>query len=191
MGIYVYMSLHVTSMLVKLFLFFATVLVGFALSFHLLLPGYLAFSDPVTSGLKVYFSTISDASILLELLKVMVMMSGEFEFEDNFISDSGVPQFVFLIFFFAVSIVIANLLLGMTVNKTEELLKLAKGIKLEKMVYQVLGVEHIIHQDNVVKKLMGRSMRRLLERKSQIFSHLEAIHKKGKFQLIQTRNLPF
>jgi hypothetical protein len=47
--------------------------IGFAFSFHLLLPDSSAFHDPFTSGLKV-----------------LVMMSGEFEFENNFVFESGV-----------------------------------------------------------------------------------------------------
>ena len=73
------------------------------------------------------------------------MMSGEFEFESNFLPEkvseaegsNGTTQVVFLIFLFVVSIVISNLLIAMTVSKTEELFKKAGVIRLEKTVGQV------------------------------------------------------
>ena len=73
------------------------------------------------------------------------MMSGEFDFENNFLPErvseaegsNGTTQVVFLIFLFVVSIVISNLLIAMTVSKTEELFKKAGVIRLEKTVGQV------------------------------------------------------
>ena len=73
------------------------------------------------------------------------MMSGEFDFESNFLPEevtraegsNGTTQVVFLIFLFVVSIVISNLLIAMTVSKTEELFKMAGVIRLEKTVGQV------------------------------------------------------
>ena len=73
------------------------------------------------------------------------MMSGEFEFESNFLPErvseaegsNGTTQVIFLIFLFVVSIVISNLLIAMTVSKTEELFKKAGVIRLEKTVGQV------------------------------------------------------
>ena len=73
------------------------------------------------------------------------MMSGEFEFDEVFRWDrveevggsSGTTQLVFLLFLFIVTIVISNLLIAMTVSKTEELFKRAGIIRLEKTVVQV------------------------------------------------------
>ena len=51
-GIYVYMSVHVTKMLVAFLLFYATFLLGFTFAFHLLLPDNAAFDTPYTSFMK-------------------------------------------------------------------------------------------------------------------------------------------
>ena len=75
------------------------------------------------------------------------MMSGEFEFDEVFRWDrveegggsNGTAQLVFLLFLFVVTIVISNLLIAMTVSKTEELFKRAGIIRLEKTVVQVIS----------------------------------------------------
>ena len=51
-GIYVYMSVHVTKMLVAFLLFYATFLLGFTFAFHLLLPNNMSFNTPFTSFMK-------------------------------------------------------------------------------------------------------------------------------------------
>lgn len=51
-GIYVYMSVHVTIMLVAFLLFYATFLLGFTFAFHLLLPTTVSFSNPLNSIMK-------------------------------------------------------------------------------------------------------------------------------------------
>ena len=51
-GIYVYMSVHVTKMLIAFLLFYATFLLGFTFSFHLLLPNSKSFDTPFTSFMK-------------------------------------------------------------------------------------------------------------------------------------------
>jgi hypothetical protein len=163
-GIYVYMSVHVTKMLITFFLFYATILIGFAFAFHLLLPQHPSFDNPLTSSLKV-----------------LVMMSGEFDFEDNFLWQSvegkgsnGTAQAVFLFFFFIVSIVISNLLIGMTVSKTEELFKKAGLIKLEKMAEQIMGLEDIVNQKTSFVAFLPEFIRRVLIEKTQIFPQLNA-----------------
>ena len=74
------------------------------------------------------------------------MMIGEFELEDYFIWEAVEPegsyvttQILFVLFLVFVSIVIANLLVGLTVSKTEELFKEAGVIRLEKTVLQIVG----------------------------------------------------
>ena len=55
-----------------------TVLMAFAFTFHLLLPSNEAFDDPMTA-----------------LLKVLAMMVGEFDFQENFLSAFAFVMAVF------------------------------------------------------------------------------------------------
>jgi len=77
-------------------------------------------------------------------LQVFVMMNGEFNIEDYFIwqsvrIDKGfvTTQFLFVSFIFFISIVLVNLLVGLSVSKTEELYKEAGIYRLKKTVLQV------------------------------------------------------
>ena len=108
---------------------------AFAFIFHLLLPSKDMYSDPVTS-----------------FLKVLAMMIGELEFE-NFLYDAtkidfgaGSAQVAFFFFVLLCNIVIANLLIGLTVSKTEDLFKRAGVMRLEKTVNQIIGLDHVIEK---------------------------------------------
>ena len=61
------MSVHVTRMLLVIMAVYATGLAAFAFAFHILMPSNVSFYNPATASLKV-----------------LVMMIGEFDFEDNF-----------------------------------------------------------------------------------------------------------
>lgn len=72
------------------------------------------------------------------------MMAGEYDLEKFFIwnsvqRDRGfvTVQFLFVLFVFFISIVLVNLLVGLTVSKTEELFREAGIYRLEKTVLQV------------------------------------------------------
>ncbi len=58
-------------LLLALLLVYSTTLLAFAFAFHLLLPNHLSFESPITA-----------------FLKVLVMMIGEFDFEENFTWDN-------------------------------------------------------------------------------------------------------
>lgn len=132
-GIYIYMAVHVMKLLLIILLVYSTSLLAFAFAFHLLMPSHIAFDNPVTATLKV-----------------LVMMIGEFDFDDNFtwhgIKESGhsngSSQILFVVFLFLASITIANLIVGLTVSKTEEIFKEAGVIRLEKTVLQVFTFSH-------------------------------------------------
>ena len=164
-GIYVYMVLHVTVMLAKLFLYFSFVSLGFVLAFYLLLPGNASFGHPLSA-----------------VIKVDVMMSGEFDFDDNFVFNDGenvLAQTVFFVFFITMTIVLTNLLIGMTVSKTEELLKQANMIKLKKMVAQILCLEDILSKSKQIRRLLPKPAKKWLNRKTRIFDYFDAL-KEGK-----------
>ena len=134
-GIYIYMSIHIMKKIVPILLSFLPILFGFAASFHILIPDSNSFDN-----------------IFISNLKALVMMSGEFEFEDNFRSEQVIKhggsdittQFVFILFLFLVSIVISNLLIGLTVNETEIVFKSALDMRLERTFSQIDAVEDLL-----------------------------------------------
>jgi hypothetical protein len=69
-------------------------------------------------------------------------------------------------------IVISNLLIALTVSKTEELFIKAGVIKLEKTASQIMVLEDIINMKNSVIKCMPLFIRSKLIEKTQIFPHL-------------------
>ena len=85
--------------------------IGFALGFHLLLSYKQEFEYPWDAALKT-----------------LVMMSGEFDYGDIFFADDGKVPFeavtysMFVVFFFLLSIVTLNLLVGLTVDNIKEFL---------------------------------------------------------------------
>ena len=157
-GIYIYMSVHVIKILLYFFAVYFTALLAFALAFHILLPYHSVFDHPLTA-----------------LLKILVMMSGEFDFEDNFtfnkvkgVGSNFSTQVLFILFFFIVSLIIANLVIGLTVAKTQELFEMAGIIKLQKTVLQIVGLESIL------MKLPTR-LRELLLSRTQVFKYLKTV----------------
>ena len=126
-GIFIYMAINVLKTLSLFFLVYMPLLWAFALTFHILLPSNETFTDPLTA-----------------LLKVLSMMSGEFDLTDNFLMNQSLEdnaqwstQLMFVGFLVMGNIVIGNLLIGLTVSKTEEMFKKAGIFRLEKTVHQV------------------------------------------------------
>ena len=190
------------------------IVIGFACSFHLLLP-----------------STNSFDQLWISMLKCLVMMSGEFEFDDTFTTDSiesaavdnlprfelsqcmlncsrksdglgltdsslilfianctekclkdqsnlnvnVTPQIVFILFFFLVSIVIANLLIGLTVNRTDEVEKASVGLRLERTLLQVRSIEDFLLEKMANSRLLPRNFKSWLINMTQIFFYLDLI----------------
>ena len=115
------------------------------------------------------------------------MMSGEFEFDDIFLWDmvegkgsNGTTQIVFLLFLFMVTIVISNLLIAMTVSKTEELFKRAGVIRLEKTVVQVMAIEGTLTHTKRVLSIFPVSIRKALLDMTQLFTYLGHLNEAGK-----------
>ena len=85
------------------------------------------------------------------ILKSIAMMTGELEFEGNFTVDMSINsngsevtlQILFLLFVLFVSIIIANLIIGLTVSEIDDLYNEARAIKLQKMVTQVNWLHNI------------------------------------------------
>ena len=74
----------------------------------------------------------------------------------------------FFLFVLIVNIVVANLLIGLTVNKTDELFKKAGIVKLQKTVNQIISIDCALGTD-FMQKCMPSLGRRL-----KIFSYLHS-----------------
>ena len=129
---------YVTQSIIIYLLVYLPLLVAFAFGFYVLLPRNPSFNDPVTS-----------------ILKVLSMMIGELEYNDNFTVDIskepsdwtiGTLQILFTLLVVLISIIIHNLILGLTVNEVDVLFKTARSIQLEHLVRQVsYSVPYIRH----------------------------------------------
>ena len=141
--------------LFQFFAVFLTTLIAFAFSLHILLPKHPVFKNPFTS-----------------FLKVLVMLIGEFDFNDTFtienVREFGVPasqgltQFIFVLLLFLVSIVIANLIIGLSVSNIDQLMKESEVYKMEKMVQQITAAENFFNH-NLLSYLVPRDFGKVLE----------------------------
>ena len=123
-GVLIHMSLQVIKQLLICMLVFFPVMIAFGLAFHTLLRSNPAFENSVGS-----------------VLKVLTTMAGEFEYYENFAWDATITdkayvsvQILFILLFGFLTIIIMNLLIGLTVTKLDDLSDEAEVIRLEKMV---------------------------------------------------------
>lgn len=129
-GPYVAMYSRVQSEFLKLFLAYFCLLVGFAISFCVIFPEKPQFANPWVS-----------------FLKVLVMMTGELEFDNIFFQDKEQiklkwsADFIFVIFLLFVTVVLMNLLVGIAVHDIQGLQKTADLQKLEQQTRLISYVE--------------------------------------------------
>ncbi len=130
------------------------ILMSFAFLFHILLPNKTAFLDIHSS-----------------ILMVANMMIGELEFTGFFLKpniDVGQDisaQIAFVLFILVGNIVIANLLIALTVSRTENLLSTARIMRLKKIV------KHICHLEDIIKKVPWLS--KWMFSSTSVFAHFE------------------
>ena len=149
-GIFIYMAMNVVKTLAIFLFVYLPLLLAFTFTFHVLLPSNQTFTDPLTS-----------------FLKVLSMMSGEFDLSDNFLINpsmednaQGSTQLIFVCFLVVGNIVIANLLIGLTVSKTEEMFKSAGILRLRKTVEQIIAVENMLASSSKSKGVLSKRFRK-------------------------------
>ncbi|XP_011264522.2 LOW QUALITY PROTEIN: transient receptor potential channel pyrexia [Camponotus floridanus] len=132
-GLYIQMLTRVSINFFKLFTAYVVLIIGFAFGFNMLHNNYQSFTNP-----------------LISILKMIIMMSGELEFEDIcllFDKDLKYPgsmYFIFFCFLLLVTIILMNLMIGLAVSDIQELRKRAN---LERLVHHV---EVIAHFENML-----------------------------------------
>ena len=133
-GIYVLMMISVVRNVLQFLMVYFTTFVAFALSFYLILPMYPDFSDPLSS-----------------FVKMIPMFLGEMEFSGTFtweaVNDANglnfTAQIMFILFVIIVSIIINNLLIGLTVSDTKEILDQANTRYIKRIVKDLVKTESI------------------------------------------------
>ena len=99
------------------------------MAFSLLMPGKQGFTSISTSFLTTF-----------------VMMTGEMDYRDTFLGDSvailsAVQKLFFIVFLLVITVAIMNLLTGLAVGDTNEIMKRSKQ---EKRLYKVPIYEYIM-----------------------------------------------
>jgi len=164
-GKYTYMSTQVIQQLLLFFSVYSTTLIAFSMAFYLLLVKDYAggrensdVGDDGEDGQNGIFDNPWTA-----FLKVLMLMIGEYDFSDTFrwnsiensmvVSDSSwlkkifplIPQLLFIFVLVLVTIIIGNLITGLTVNNIGELSKHAEFFKLGKTLKQIKSTEEFVN----------------------------------------------
>lgn len=120
-------------------------IIAFALSFCVLFPSYRPFNMPFT------------------ILKTIVMMSGELEFEDIFYNNGVAPKYpvtahvMFVAFVLLITIILTNLMAGLAVNDIRGLQASAGLDRLSRQAELVSRLESLFFS-----KVLRRLPRRIL-----------------------------
>ena len=122
LGNYISMLTQVAKKVAIFFLLYVAVLVGFTIAFYLTLPE--EFNNP------------------FGITKTLAMMTGELEFGDTFGDKDFFRNILFFVFALAVTVVISNLLVGLTVSDVAELLENAKMDGMEFKLEQITQMDN-------------------------------------------------
>ncbi|GAB1869847.1 Transient receptor potential channel pyrexia [Camponotus japonicus] len=138
-GIYVQMFTRVSINFFKFLAAYFCLLIGFSLSFNVLHNNYKSFTDP-----------------LISMLKIVIMMSGELEFEDVFFDEEaplkypGTAHLMLLCFVILVTVILTNLMVGLAVSDIQELRRCA-------------GLERLVRHAEVIARFENMLFSKLLD----------------------------
>ncbi|GAB1869851.1 Transient receptor potential channel pyrexia [Camponotus japonicus] len=136
-GLYVQMFTRVSINFFKFLAAYFCLLIGFSLSFNVLHGNYKSFADP-----------------LLSMLKMIIMMSGELEFEDVFFDEKlkypGTAHVMVLCFVILVTVILMNLMVGLAVSDIQELRRRA-------------GLERLVRHAEVIARFENMLFSKLID----------------------------
>lgn len=156
-GLYVQMFTQVSMNFFKFLGAYMCLIVGFSLGFSVLHKEYKSFKNPMVG-----------------LLKTIIMMSGELEFEDVFFDDEapilypGTAHLMLLVFVVLVTIILTNLMVGLAVSDIQELRRCAG---LDRLVRRAELVAHL--ESMLFSKLLDHGPERIVKacRKGALLLH--------------------
>lgn len=128
-GLYIQMFTQVSINFFKFLGAYMCLIIGFSLGFSVLHKNYKSFTNP-----------------LVGLLKTIIMMSGELEFEDVFFDESapilysGTAHLMLLSFVILVTVILTNLMMGLAVSDIQEL---RRSAGLDRLVRRAELVSHL------------------------------------------------
>lgn len=146
-GLYVQMFTKVAVNFAKFLMAYICLIVAFALSFCVLFPSYKPFNMPFT------------------ILKTIVMMSGELEFEDIFYNNGVAPKYpvtahiMFVAFVLLITVILTNLMAGLAVNDIRGLQASA-------------GLDRLSRQAELVSRLESLFFSKVLRRLPKRILHI-------------------
>lgn len=131
-GIYVQMFTQVSINFFKFLAAYVCLIVGFSLGFSVLYKNYKSFHNP-----------------LISLLKTVIMMSGELEFENVFFDKDnslypGTAHLMLLSFVILVTVILTNLMVGLAVSDIQELRRCAGLDRLVRRAELVAHLENML-----------------------------------------------
>ncbi|XP_014477620.1 PREDICTED: transient receptor potential channel pyrexia-like isoform X2 [Dinoponera quadriceps] len=156
-GIYIQMFTQVSINFFKFLAAYVCLIIGFSLGFSVLHKNYKSFANPLVS-----------------LLKTVIMMSGELEFEDVFFDENatlmypGTAHLMLLSFVILVTVILTNLMVGLAVSDIQELRRCAG---LDRLVRRAELVAHL--ENMLFSKLLDRAPTRIIKacRKGALLLH--------------------
>ena len=184
--IYVHMFLNVFCTILKFILVMVSLLVGFCLSFHIILPFNKEEGGRFRSPINAFIKLIS-------------MLKGEHSFDNTFnesiVNMEGTTQLIFIIFFFIGNIVIINIMIGLTITGIKETVDMKDQIKLVIMTKNIIKIEKMLV---MIKSVLTRCKKyvktvcNLLESNSssKIFLSLKQETKSDILMLIDKKSEP-
>ncbi|XP_023246750.1 transient receptor potential channel pyrexia-like [Copidosoma floridanum] len=156
-GLYVQMFTQVAINFFKFLGAYLCVIVGFSLAFSVLHKNRESFSNPFVS-----------------FLKTVVMLSGELEFEDVFYDNDapilypGTAHLMWLVFIILITVILANLMMGLAVSDIQEL---RQSAGLDRLVRRAELVTHL--ESLLFSKLLDYAPKRVVQacRSSALLLH--------------------
>ena len=126
------MAFNVTKTLLKILMSFIPIFIAFTLTFNILMQSSEIFQSTKNTGLKVF-----------------VMMLGEFEFTDYFITHevskiggrNNSVQLLFVLFVIFVCVIVVNLLIGLTVCDINDLKKKGSIILASVQIHDIVDMK--------------------------------------------------